>query len=108
MTSERRTNRRFPGPFDGGWNGESGTRECRITDLSVGGCFIDSLASNTGVGTPLKVQIKLGGHVHELRAVVAYVDKIQGFAVSFTDNDAATLDAFIRDVRALETQPVSR
>lgn len=106
MTTERRNARRFPGPFDGGWNGESGTRECRITDLSVGGCFIDSL-SNQSVGTRVMVLIKLGGQTLRLRSEVAYVDRIQGFAVSFTDdNDPAVMTTLAEAIAALETQPV--
>lgn len=106
MTNERRSARRLPGPFDGGWNGESGSRECRITDLSIGGCFVDSL-SNNAVGTRVNVQIRLLGRTHQLRAMVAYVDKIQGFAVTFKDNDAATLGAFEDAVRTLETQALA-
>lgn len=105
MTNERRSARRIPGPFDGGWNGESGSRECRITDLSAGGCFIDSL-SNNAVGTKVNVQIRLAGQVFQLRAVVAYVDRVQGFAVTFTNNDAATMQAFADAVQAVESQPV--
>lgn len=107
MTTERRANRRFPGPFDGGWNGESGIRECRITDLSVGGCFIDSL-SNNGVGSRVDVQIRLSGRIHQLRAIVAYVDRVQGFAVSFDGNDPAVMNEFLEAVHKLETQPVGR
>ena len=105
MTNERRSARRLPGPFDGGWNGESGTRECRITDISAGGCFVDSL-SNNAVGTKVNVQIRLGGRTFQLRAVVAYIDRVQGFAVSFCDNDEATMAEFAKTVASLEAQPV--
>ena len=46
MSSERRIFKRLAGPFEGGWDGASGMRECRVTDLSQGGCFIDAYASN--------------------------------------------------------------
>lgn len=107
MTNERRGDRRFPGPFDGGWNGESGTRECRITDLSVGGCFVDSL-SNNAVGTRVTIFLKLAGRTIKLRSEVAYVDKIQGFAVSFKDNDPAVTQSLQDAIAALEAQPVER
>lgn len=90
MTNERRSAKRLPGPYDGGWNGESGTRECRITDLSVGGCFIDSFATS-GVGGKVTVDVRLSGQSFRLKAEVVYVDKVQGFAVRFADNDPAVL-----------------
>ncbi len=107
MQNERRSAKRIAGPFDGGWNGQAGTRQCRITDLSVGGCFIDSL-SNTGMGSQVKVHFQLGGQYLELRAEVVYVDKIQGFAVAFKDNDPEIMKTLVDTVNALHAQPVSR
>lgn len=86
MSIERRQARRIAGPFDGRWNGESGTRQCRIADLSEGGCFIDSLANNT-VGSKVSVEFIFAGHSFHLRSEVVYLDKAQGFAVRFTGND---------------------
>lgn len=107
MQNDRRSAKRIAGPFDGGWNGQAGTRQCRITDLSVGGCFIDSL-SNTGMGSQVKVHFELGGQRLELRAEVVYVDKVQGFAVAFTDNDPEVMKTLVDTVNALHAQPVAR
>ena len=42
-----------------------GMRECRITDLSVGGCFLDAYASQP-VGARITVEIKLRGQSFRL------------------------------------------
>jgi PilZ domain len=93
VRAERRTHARLPGPYDGGWDGASGMRDCRITDLSPGGCFIDAYASNP-VGALITTEIKLGGQVFRLRSEVVYVDRVQGFAVRFRDNDPTLMRAF--------------
>jgi hypothetical protein len=80
--TNRRRHERLQGPFDGKWDGSSGMRTCRITDLSAGGCFIDALAA-PDVGTNTHVTIELDGRRFTVPATVAYVDKIQGFAVRF-------------------------
>ena len=93
MNKERRSHNRLPGPYDGGWDGASGMRDCRITDLSPGGCFIDVYASNP-VGAAVTTEIKLEGQAFRLRSEVVYVDRVQGFAVRFLeDNDPAVLKA---------------
>ena len=100
MSSERRNYRRLVGPFEGGWDSASGMRECRITDLSQGGCFIDAYASNP-VGTFLNTRVKVADQVFTLRSEVVYVDRVQGFAVRFRDNDPAVMSAFVETVEAL-------
>lgn len=101
MTKERRSFNRLSGPFDGGWDGASGMRDCRITDLSPGGCFIDVYASNP-VGAVIMTEVKLAGQTFRLRSQVVYVDRVQGFAVRFLDdNDPATLKAFTELIESL-------
>jgi PilZ domain len=100
MPNERRTYKRLLGPFEGGWDGASGMRECRITDLSQGGCFIDVYASNP-VGARISTIIKVGGQTFQLRSEVVYVDRVQGFAVRFRDNDPLVLKAFIEVLERL-------
>lgn len=107
MMKERRSLKRYHGPFDGGWNGESGTRECRITDLSLGGCFIDSLSNNVA-GSTVQVFLRLTERVLRLRAEVVYVDKVQGFAVAFHDNEPEVMSALAAALATLEAQPVVR
>ena len=101
MTNERRSFRRLSGPYDGSWDGASGRRECRITDLSPGGCFIDAYASNP-VGAKITTDITLSGQSFRLRSEVVYVDRVQGFAVRFLDdNDAAVLKALAEVIDTL-------
>ncbi len=101
MTKERRGARRLTGPYDGGWDGASGMRECRITDLSATGCFIDAIASNP-VGARLTTEVRLSGQTFRLLAEVVYVDRVQGFSVRFLDdNDPAVVKAFRESMAAL-------
>ena len=100
MSNERRTHKRLAGPFGGGWDGASGMRDCRITDLSQAGCFIDAYASNP-VGARITTVITLGGETFHLQSEVVYVDRVQGFAVRFRDNDPALMERFVATVEAL-------
>lgn len=99
MSNERRNFKRLVGPFEGGWDGASGMRDCRVTDLSRGGCFIDAYASNP-VGARIVTRVRLDGRDFQLRSEVVYVDRVQGFAVRFRDNEAAVMKDFLA---ALET-----
>ena len=86
MSNERRHHARLTGPFDGSWDGTSGMRMCRITDLSASGCFIDAMASPE-VGTTVNVVVTFEGQPFNIPSTVAYVDRIQGFAVRFRPSD---------------------
>lgn len=87
MANERRNHARLVGPFEGSWDGASGMRDCRITDLSVGGCFIDAYASQP-VGAKIGVEVKVQGQRFRLPSQVVYVDRVQGFAVKFLEPDS--------------------
>jgi hypothetical protein len=100
MSNERRNYRRLIGPFEGGWDGASGMRDCRVTDLSRGGCFIDAYASNP-VGARITTRVRLDGRDFQLRSEVVYVDRVQGFAVRFRDNDPDTMKDFVAALEAL-------
>ena len=41
--SERRHDARITGPFEGHWHGGSGANEVRISDMSLGGCFVETM-----------------------------------------------------------------
>jgi hypothetical protein len=86
--ADRRQHQRLKGPFDGSWDGSSGMRTCRVTDLSAGGCFLDAMASPE-VGSSVTVSIQLDGRTFMLPATVAYVDRVQGFAVRFEPSEPA-------------------
>jgi hypothetical protein len=99
MANERRGTARLVGPFEGTWDGAAGMRECRITDLSAGGCFLDTYASQP-VGARITVEIKLRGQSFRLRAEVVYVDRVQGFAVKFLDQDSPASREFADAIAA--------
>jgi hypothetical protein len=97
-TRDRRTHERLKGPFDGSWDGSSGMRTCRITDLSAGGCFIDAIAA-AEVGSTVNISIELDGRKFVVPATVAYIDRVQGFAVRFRPGDEASALASVVTAR---------
>jgi PilZ domain len=63
----------------------SGKREARISDISIGGCFIDTIVT-ARVGEPVALKMTLPpGYVLEVTGTIAYVLDGCGFGVSFTD-----------------------
>ncbi len=63
----------------------SGRREVRLSDLSLGGCYVDSIA---GVRPEEIVQFKLSlphGRTEEMSGTVVYVHEGIGFGVQFND-----------------------
>ena len=83
---DRRQHERIKGPFDGSWDGSSGMRTCRITDLSASGCFIDAMGAPE-VGRLVTIAIEFDGRRFVVPSTVAYVDRVQGFAVRFNDSE---------------------
>jgi hypothetical protein len=82
---ERRRARRLTVPLEGGWDGASGRRPCRIADLSVGGCFVESFSS-PNVGETVKVTVTLpDGQSIEASTEVTYVFSSIGFGGRFLD-----------------------
>lgn len=63
----------------------SGARSARISDISVGGCYIDTIAQ-VPVGDTLNLRIATsGGESMEFMGKVAYVLEGFGFGVEFVD-----------------------
>ena len=63
----------------------SGKRAARISDISAGGCYIDTIAQ-VPVGDPLKLQISASdGESMVFDGKVAYLLDGFGFGVEFTD-----------------------
>jgi hypothetical protein len=82
---ERRQHFRLAMPIEGSWHGASGANVCRIADVSIGGCFIQSLATPTP-GEATNVTMHVGpDDTLTLRGLVVYVERGMGFAVSFQD-----------------------
>ena len=95
---DRRHHARIKGPFDGSWDGSSGMRTCRITDLSATGCFIDAIASPE-VGSTITVSVELDGRRFAILSRVAYLDRVQGFAVTFQPGEATDALAAVINAR---------
>jgi hypothetical protein len=63
----------------------SGKRSVRISDISLGGCYIDTIAQ-VPAGEPLTLRISAeDGESMEFRGRVAYILERFGFGVEFTD-----------------------
>ena len=95
---ERRSGQRWDVVLDAVWDGTSGNYNARITDLSDGGCYMDSLGDVT-LGEPVNLKLQLpSGEWLELSGVVAHHTPPVGFGVRFVDlseDQLATLRAFI-------------
>jgi hypothetical protein len=97
MTTQpnRRQHERMKGTFDGGWDGASGMRTCRITDLSASGCFVDAMAAPEA-GSVINIAIEFEGRKFVIPSTVVYIDRVQGFAVRFSDSpETADLGAAV-------------
>jgi hypothetical protein len=80
-SDDRRTTPRAPGVLDGVWYG-SGQR-CRITSLSVSGCYIESLTPpDKGARVRVRIELLQQGSV-TIQAEVVYSEARMGFAVRF-------------------------
>lgn len=97
----RRQSRRSTVPLDGAWEGAAGHRVGRIGDISVGGCYVESMSMPT-VGERISVRATLpGGGAFEAVGEVAYVAMGMGFGVRFLDLTAAQSDALVDAMRQL-------
>jgi hypothetical protein len=84
MENERRENKRASVSIEAWWEGQSGRHEARVSDLSLGGCFIDTL-SRAEIGELIVFAIKRpDGKWLQLRGQVASVDEHVGFSLAFT------------------------
>lgn len=81
---ERRTEDRWEVCLDAVWDGKSGN-SARVTDLSEGGCYIDSICE-ASVGEVLQVKLHLpNGEWLELAGEVAHRTPPLGFGIRFVN-----------------------
>src|SRR6185503_2767164 len=81
--SDRRTEKRFEVCLDAVWDGKSGNYEARVTDLSEGGCYVDTLGeANVGEILSFKLQMPTGDWL-ELTGEVAHETPPMGFGLRF-------------------------
>ena len=96
MSEERRQDERVQVNLPVRWNGESGTHDARIENLSLGGCFVDTVGS-AQKGEIIVLEMRLpSGEWLPLRGEVTSVQIGLGFGISFTfltdDEEAALRD----------------
>jgi Tfp pilus assembly protein PilZ len=83
--SDRRTEKRWDVCLDAVWDGKSGNYSARVTDLSEGGCYVDTLGE-AQVGEILRFKLQLpDGDWIDLRGRVAHESPPLGFGVRFVD-----------------------
>ena len=83
--SDRRTEKRWDVCLDAVWDGKSGNYQARVTDLSEGGCYVDSLGeAQVGEVIVFKLQLPEGEWL-ELTGEVAHQTPPLGFGLRFID-----------------------
>jgi hypothetical protein len=102
MGDERRRHLRITGPFEGSCD-VVGARDVRIVDLSLGGCFIDVM-TKARPGDKVNVELRVLGRTLKVPGEVVYVDRVQGFAVMFTE----TAPDALRQLREVVDQLTTR
>jgi len=102
--SDRRREERWEVCLDAVWEGKSGNYSARVTDLSDGGCYVDTLGE-ASVGEILNFKLRLPdeGDWLELNGEVAHQTPPLGFGVRFTNlNEQQTtkLQALVAHLRS--------
>jgi len=102
--SERRTEDRLDVCLDVVWDGKSGNYTARVTDLSEGGCYLDTMGeAQSGEIVSFKLQLP-GGDWLELTGEVAHQCPPMGFGLRFvdlTDEQTEKLHSFIAHLHAV-------
>ena len=81
--SDRRTEKRWDVCLDAVWDGKSGNYQARVTDLSEGGCYVDSLGE-AQVNEVLTFKLQTpDGEWLELTGEVAHQAPPLGFGLRF-------------------------
>ena len=82
---DRRRAQRVPLPLEVEWESDSGKQHTsRISDISLSGCYVESLAQIT-VGERIRFKIELAlGEWIPLSGIIVYIHPQIGFGVSFT------------------------
>jgi len=98
MTDNRRSDDRVTTNLSAKWGGLDGDHEGRIEDLSLGGCFVNTVG-RVDVGEIVGVEIKLpSGEWLQLRGEVTAYQLGIGFGLVFsflTEDEEAALREFL-------------
>jgi len=83
--SDRRTEQRWDVCLDAVWDGKSGNYDARVTDLSEGGCYVDTMGE-AQVGEVIVFKLQLpDGEWLELSGEVAHQRRPLGFGLRFVN-----------------------
>jgi|SRR5215213_237483 len=83
--SERRNEKRWDVCLDAVWYGKSGNHHARVTDLSEGGCYVDSLGE-AQIGEVLSFKLQLpNSQWLDLSGEVAHQTPPLGFGLRFVN-----------------------
>lgn len=83
MGDERRRDKRVPLLIEVMWEAKAGNYEARTSDLSTGGCFVDTIGQVTpGEEVHFKLQLPSGEWL-ELKGEVTYTYPNVGFGLRF-------------------------
>ena len=100
MTDERRNQRRVSTSIEVVWEGNSGRYESRTSDLSAGGCFVDTVGL-VSMGENIKFSLLLpAGDSIEIAGEVVYPCPPMGFGVQFTNVSEADRQKIDRIIKA--------
>jgi PilZ domain len=81
--SDRRSEKRWDVCLDAVWDGKSGNYVARVTDLSEGGCYVDSLGE-AQIGEVIAFRLQMpDGEWLELKGEVAHQSPPLGFGLQF-------------------------
>lgn len=108
--SDRRTEKRWEVSLDAVWDGKSGNYSARVTDLSEGGCYVDTLGeAQVGEILSLKIQMPNGEWI-ELSGEVAHQTPPLGFGMRFenlSDEQVDKLRSVIGELNVLSPPVIS-
>lgn len=101
MPDERRSSKRKRLLLEARWESMSGTHDARVDDVSLGGCFVSSVA-RVELNEAVKLEMQLpSGKWLPLRGHVASYQPGVGFGLSFTalsENEIAGLKEVMSSV----------
>ena len=100
--SDRRKEERLEVCLDAVWDGKSGNYTARVTDLSEGGCYVDTLG-DAHVGEIISFKLQLpSGEWLDLTGEVAHETPPLGFGLRFAylnDDQLETLRSLIAQLQ---------
>jgi hypothetical protein len=102
MPEERRSNKRKRLLLEAKWESMSSTHEARVDDISLGGCFVDTVG-RVELKEAVNLEIRLpSGEWLSLRGQVASYQPGVGFGMSFTplsEDEVAALKDLISSMK---------